>query len=65
MKLTILFLCVLGLSLLVHGKVGRMRGGKKTNSRIVQLNQTRKVEHMNIKQPKVSLAVDRQNRLEI
>ena len=58
MKLTNLFLiCVLGMGLqswLVHCKVGRMRGGKKTNSRIVQLNQTRKVEHLNIKQPKVS-----------
>lgn len=58
MKPTNLFLiCVLGMVLqswLVHCKVGRMRGGKKTNSRIVQLNQTRKVEHLNIKQPKVS-----------
>lgn len=58
MKPTNLFLiCVLGMGLqswLVHCKVGRMRGGKKTNSRIVQLNQTRKVEHLNIKQPKVS-----------
>ena len=58
MKLALLFLGVLGLGLLAHGKLGRIRGGKKTNSRIVQLNQTRKVEQLNIKQPKVSLPVE-------